>query len=315
LVFEKLLNLPEKLEGQSVKIKSIFNPNDEDPSMVIFLDDNNMYRFKDFSTGLYGDYVDVAEHLFGLTRQDAFYKILEIFENDTDISSITSNTPLSRTIKEVTAHTVRKWIKADELYWKEFHIGGKFLKEYNIKPLSDYTLTMTRDGQSQDMSFPTGLSYGYFNKEGVLCKIYNPKNKKAKFIKVNEFIQGEDQLTYNAKCLIIAASMKDIGAFKSMKLKDFELIAPDSENVKLSVEKLNYYKSKYPYVFTMFDNDVAGMKSMKEYEEEFDIPYIYFNIENDMADCIKEHGPENTRMFFKKAFKDALQRKNKRTNS
>ena len=314
LVFEKLLKLEEKLDGQSVKIKSIFNDKDNDPSMVIFLADDGMYRFKDFSTGKYGDYVDVAEHLFNLSRQDAFYKILEIFKDDTDIDYVVEGI-VSKVTKEVTNYKTRRWNKLDEEYWKDYHIGGSFLHKYNVKPISEYTMTITKNGEAQHMVFPTPISYGYFNKYGELCKIYNPRNKKAKFLKVKEFIQGEEQLTYNRQCLIIAASLKDIGAFQSMKLKDFELIAPDSENVHIPVERIEYYRSQYKYIFTMFDNDIAGMKAMKEYKELYDIPYIYFTVENDMADCIKAHGPESTKLFFKPAFKNAIQKENKRINN
>ena len=54
-VFEKLLNLEEPLEGQTIKIKSIFNQEDKEPSMVIFFsEEDGIYRFKDFSSDQYG---------------------------------------------------------------------------------------------------------------------------------------------------------------------------------------------------------------------------------------------------------------------
>ena len=68
-IFEKLFNLTEKLEGQSVNIKSIFNPEDNDPSMILFLSDEDIYRFKDFSTGRYGDAADVVEYMYKITTR------------------------------------------------------------------------------------------------------------------------------------------------------------------------------------------------------------------------------------------------------
>ena len=60
-IMERILNLEEALEGQSVKIKSIFNKADNDPSMILFFsDDEQIYRFKDFSSGNYGDAVDIV---------------------------------------------------------------------------------------------------------------------------------------------------------------------------------------------------------------------------------------------------------------
>ena len=312
-IFEKILNLQEKLTGQSIKIKSVFNKSDKDPSMIIFYSDENIYRFKDFSSGLYGDSADIVQHLYDIKdRQDAFRKILELFKDD---SSIDINTFESiKSTKEITSYKIRKWNNLDAIYWKSYHITGKFLGKYNIKPLSEYVLTVTRNHEVSNMVFTPAMCYGYFNKDNELCKIYNPNNSKAKFLKVKEFIQGEDQLTYSTKCLIISSSIKDIGAFKSMGFNNIELIAPDSENVKIPLERIHYYKTKYQYIFTMFDNDLPGMKAMKEYKQLYDIPYIYFTIEKDIADSIKQHGPDNTKLFFTPILKDAIKRKNIQIN-
>lgn len=314
-IFERLFNLEEVLDGQSVKIKSIFNPADNDPSMILFYSEENIYRFKDFSTGKYGDAADVVGFMFNIPdRQQAFRKILELFKDASGIITTTQST-FTRITKEVTAYKIRTWNKMDEEYWKQYYIGGFFLKTYIIKPLSEYTMTITKGSVSDSLTFNGACCYGFFNKYGELCKIYNPKNAKAKYLKVKEFIQGEDQLTYTSKCLIIASGLKDIGSFKAMKFPDIELVAPDSENVKIPLERINYYKSKYQYIFTMFDNDMAGMKAMKEYKDLYDIPFLYFTVENDIADCLKEHGPANSKLFFKPVLKNAIQKENKRINN
>ena len=134
----------------------------------------------------------------------------------------------------------------------------------------------------------------------------------AKFLKIKDYLQGAEQLTMKAKCLIIASSLKDIGAFQSMRLPNIELVAPDSENVTITASILDKYKSNYEYVFTMFDNDEAGIKAMNMYWTEHQIPYIHFDYEKDFAESIKQHGIENTKIFFKLKFKDAI-RKNKRS--
>ena len=307
LIFERLLSLEETLDGQSVKIKSAFNPKDNDPSMIIFLDDKeNIYRFKDFSSGLYGDAAELVQHLYKIpTRQEAFRKILELFK-DENIQRVT--TSYEKEIKEVTAYTTRKWLTIDANYWKAYGIGGVFLKKYNIKPLESYTLTSTKKDVINQLDFRNPMSYGYFNAKGELCKIYNPLRKTAKFLKVKEFTQGEDQLTYDKRCLIIASSMKDIGAFKALKLNDIDLVAPDSENVTITPQQIEHYRKHYQLIFTMFDNDVAGMKAMKHYKNTYGIPYIYFTVEKDMAECVKQHGVVSTKKLFIPVFKDALKR-------
>lgn len=314
-VFEKLFNLNETLEGQSINIKSIFNEADNDPSMILFYStDDEIYRFKDFSTGRYGDAADVVEYMYNITnRQEAFIKILDLFKNDTDVDLSVLSTH-QKVSKDITSYKVRGWNKRDEEYWKAYYIGGSFLKKYNVKPLDEYVMSIIRGSSQEDMKFNNLMCYGFFNAKDELCKIYNPKNTKGKFLKVKEFIQGEDQLTLEGQCLIIVASMKDLGAFKTMKIPNIELIAPDSENVHVPKDRLDYFKTKYKYIFTMFDNDLAGMKAMKEYKELYDIPYLYFTVENDMADCVKEHGPGNTKRFFIPVLKNAIKRENNKLN-
>jgi hypothetical protein len=305
LIFEKVLNLEETLDGQSVKISSAFNPKDKDPSMVIFLDDKeNIYRFKDFSTGLYGDAAELVQHLYNIpSRQDAFRKILDIFKNDTSARTVIN---YEKEVKEISKFTIRKWLTIDANYWKVYGIGGSFLKKYNIKPLQSYTVKITKGSVVQEMEFKNPMCYGFFNAKGELCKIYNPSRKTAKFVKVQEYTQGEDQLTYNKRCLIIASSLKDIGAFMSLKFNNIDLVAPDSENVTITPEQIAKYKESYEFVFTMFDNDVAGMKAMKKYKDLYGIPYIYFTVEKDMADCVKEHGPVSTKVLFTPVLQDAI---------
>ena len=58
-VFQYYLNISEKLTGQDIKIKSIFNPSEKTPSMCLYVDNaynidksqSQQYVYKDFSTG------------------------------------------------------------------------------------------------------------------------------------------------------------------------------------------------------------------------------------------------------------------------
>lgn len=310
-IFEKILNLSECLTGQSIKIKSIFNPADKDPSMVIFYaEQDGIYRFKDFSSGQYGDAIDIVQHMYTLdNRQDAFRKVLELFKNNIDVES---KTVFIKETKEVTSYVVRKWINSDADYWKQFGITGRFLKKYNIKPLQQYTIEVTTGNNKSSMEFKNPMMYGFFSKDNTLYKIYQPNRKTAKFLKVKEYTQGEEQLSMNNKCLIIASSLKDIGAFLSMNLPNIELVAPDSENVTITAEQINKYKNNYQYVFTMFDNDAAGIKAMNEYYQKYDLPYIHYDYEKDFAESVKQHGIANTKIFFKLTFKDALKKISKK---
>lgn len=312
---ERILNLEETLEGQSIKIKSIFNKDDNDPSMILFFsDEEQIYRFKDFSSGNYGDAVDIVLKLYNLSdRQNGYRKILELFKNDTEIPNYINTA--AKEVREVNKFTIRKWTNADAEFWKQFGIGGSFLKNYNIKPLGEYTITITKEDAVEEMNFAQNMCYGYFNNAGELYKIYQPTRKVAKFLKLKECTQGEEQLTYKTRCLIIASSLKDIGAFQALKFKQIELVAPDSENVTITQAQIDKYRTEYEFIFTLFDNDLAGMKAMKHYKDLYDIPYIYFNVEKDIAECVKQHGVASTKVFLIPILKNAIAReKNKKTS-
>ena len=312
-IMERILNLEEALEGQSVKIKSIFNIADNDPSMILFFsDEEQIYRFKDFSSGNYGDAVDIVLELYKLSdRQNGYRKILELFKNDSEIPNYINTA--AKEVREVNKYKIRRWTNADAEFWKQFGIGGSFLKNYNIKPLESYTITITREDGIQEMDFAQNMCYGFFNNAGELYKIYQPTRKIAKFLKLKEYTQGEEQLTYKTRCLIIASSLKDIGAFKALKFNQIELVAPDSENVTITQAQIDKYRKEYEFVFTLFDNDIAGMKAMKHYKDLYDISYIYFNVEKDSAECVKQHGVASTKVFLIPILKNAITReKNKK---
>mgnify|MGYP001374112000 CR=1 FL=1 len=77
-VFEFYLDLPERLNGQNVQIKSVFHPTERTPSMWIFAD-KGQYKFKDFSTGKGGNKIDLVKS-FGLTVLVIHLTLENLFE-------------------------------------------------------------------------------------------------------------------------------------------------------------------------------------------------------------------------------------------
>jgi len=296
-VFEKFLNLEEKLAGQSVSIKSIFNKDDKTPSMKIYLHDNNKYKFKDFSTGRSGDAVDLIQMLYNLpNRQEAFRKTYDFWKaGDYENYSVGK---LIKTEYEVSDFSIRQWNTNDVEYWTAYKIGSEDLDFHCIKPLASYTFKMSRGSEVTSREFSKPYCYGYFRTDGTLYKIYNPKDKRTKFIKVKNYIQGHDQLKYEGKWLIILASLKDLVSFKKLRFPNIECIAPDSENTMLTPKQIEYYRKRYPFISILFDNDLAGKNSAIKYQDAYDIPYTNFDVEKDISDCIKAHGLKNTRIFL-----------------
>jgi len=305
-IFENYLTLPAKLSGQDVKIKSVFNPKDNTPSMFIYHSrTTSKYKYKDFSTGKQGDGIELVKELFFLPKRfDAALKIINDY-NEFTLSNGSFNIKQFTIHSKYELHSVqqRNWTESDSEYWTEYKIGSKLLEHYNIQPLESFTL---KKNGTDDIVIRSTKIYGYFRTDGSIYKIYQPLMTDRKFFKVKNYIQGTDQLTYAVPYLVICSSLKDIMAFNKMGFKNAECIAPDSENVMLSKEVVEKLLKRYKKVVTLFDNDQAGITSMIKYNKEFGIRGAHLKLENDLADCIKIHGIDNTREHLQPLLKRTL---------
>jgi len=302
-VFEYYLKLSVKLHGQDVKIKSPFNvAGDKLPSFfVYYCNATNKYSFKDFSTDRQGDGVTLVRDLFNLkNRGEAAHMVIEDYNKYVLANPNAVRRPefKAQSRYQVGAFTPRHWNKFDEQFWTAFKIDSKLLKHYNVQPLKDYTLVKERNGgKKQVLLMNNTLMYGFFRSDGTLYKIYQPFDK-VKFMKVIDYIQGTDQLKFNKDYLIICSSLKDMMAFIKLGINNAECVAPDSENTLIPERIINTYKEKYKKICTMFDNDAPGIRSMEKYLRVYDIPFVHLNLEKDIADCVKEHGINNTRIHL-----------------
>ena len=315
-VFEYYLKLSIKLHGQDVKIKSPFNPaGDKLPSFFVYCaSGTNKYSFKDFSTDRQGDGVTLVKELFNLkTRGEAAHMVIEDYNKYVLSNPTTNRFPdfQAQSRYKVASFTTRQWNKLDEQYWTQFHIGSRLLTYYKIKPLRDYTLVKELQGGKKDVLVMNNTQmYGYFRSDGTLYKIYQPFTK-IKFIKILDYIQGTDQLKFDKKYLIICSSLKDMMAFSTLGIKNAEYVAPDSENTLIPERIIKAYRQKYQAICTIFDNDTAGIRSMKKYEKVYKIPSVHLDLEKDIADAVKEHGIDNTRIHLYPLLTKALTGKTK----
>lgn len=293
-IFEYYLNLKERLTGQDVKMLSVFNARDKVPSMFIYFDTSKAeYKFKDFSSGYQGDCINLVMHLFNLEGVGAAIgKIIADYQN-----YLTDHTPAQRLELQyhdkykVVDYEIRHWTNLDEEFWSRFKLGSKILEHYNVAPLNHFTMEKTEQ-DSTVSSFTSNIKYlyGYFRKDGSLYKIYMPKNTEKKFIKVENYIQGIDQLSFEKDYLVITSSLKDLMCFVKLGYQNIEAIAPDSENSMISETIINQLTNRYKNVCVIFDNDVAGIKSMERYKERYGLNYIILDMEKDLSDSVAMHG-------------------------
>lgn len=290
-VLETYLELPYKLSGQSIKIKSIFNTADKDPSMAIYYNTGlQRYTFKCFSTGKSGSVIVIMQQMWNVNFKQAADKIITDYKNylkeGNDASKELVIEPFSWVLSNV---EVRKWNTKDSAYWGPYNIGSKILERFNVKPLKSFTLNKVLHSGDIVESYnigPADYMYAYLKNDGTIYKIYRPKNKKGKFIMLdNSYIQGEEQLT-GADTLIIQSSLKDGMSVQSLGLK-VDFTAPNSENTILSPAYINQKKKEYKYIIVMLDNDKAGKEAMALYRDKYQLGVCYIPAEKDVADVVK----------------------------
>jgi len=301
-IFEYYCGLNQKLHGQDIKIKSLWNTKDSIPSMSIhYCTTKKTYRFNDFSSGKFGDSIDLVRNLFDLSVKNAMGRIIRDFNNRENLEKVEQEV-IAESRYKVTSHTKRKWNQLDAAFWMQFEIGSDELKEHNVIALQKYSMTKEINGEMHEIEIKSQHIYGYFRNDGVLYKVYQPKNANKKFLKVTSYIQGSDQLNYNKSTLVICSSLKDLMDLKKMKF-DLEAVAPDSENVMIPKNVLGTYLHKYDNVLTLFDNDEPGRNSMMRYQDQYGIPAIHLNLEKDLSDSVRRHGLNKVKSYLEPLLK------------
>jgi hypothetical protein len=307
-VFEYYLNLKEKLIGQDIKMLSAFNVKDKVPSMFIYRN-GDYYKFKDFSSGFQGDHIELVRHLFNYdARFKAADRIIRDYQEYVKYNVLVEREPIKFHDKfKVVDYEMRHWNSQDSTFWTSFRIGSTLLAKYNVVPLAYFTMEKKEeDGSITSFKFSKSYLYGYFREDGELYKIYMPKNLDKKFIKVQNYVQGIDQLTYEAKYLVITSSLKDLMCFNKLGIGNVECIAPDSENTMIGESVMGKLSKRYFKTIVLFDNDEPGIKAAQRYKDKYGLNYVILDMSKDLSDSVRDHGVEAVRDKLLPLLKQAL---------
>jgi hypothetical protein len=268
-IYQYYACLQEELTGQDVCIHSVFRT-EKTPSLKIYLTPEGHYRFKDWGGSAGGDAVEFVKQLFKVDYKTAVKQILADY-NDYVINGGAFNPGEYKRCGKfrITDYLERSWNTDDRDYWTQYGIGSKILTCYNIRPLLWYRMDKEEDGKVRSIVIENKYLYGYFTKDGVLARVYQPKIREKKMIVQTGYIQGEDQLT-GKKILAIISSMKDgLCMLDGLKLKEIEFTAPNSETSLIPAEKMNKWLKEYRYVILIHDYDAAGMESAVMYQQAY----------------------------------------------
>lgn len=302
--FEYYCNLSVKLTGQDEKITSPFNANEKNPSFCLYVKDNR-YHFKDFSTDKGGNAMELVKLMFNLTPAAAANKMLEDYTRYLSNSG-SDNRELEEVSRyRVTGSKIRSWNSLDAKYWSQYGIDSSTLNNFNVHPLEYYT--MTKEGADRIIKIDYQYLYGYFRSDGQLYKVYQPKSKDHKFIKVSNYVQGSDQLKFDVPNLVICSSLKDMMCLTKFGY-NVEVVAPDSENSIISSAAITVYKTKYKAICTLFDYDAAGIAAMERYKQIYNLPAVVLPLEKDLSDSVVKYGIDETRKVLHPLLKEALKK-------
>lgn len=310
-IFEYYWNLPDPLDGQRIQVPSLFNPSERTPSMYFYFDEKyNDYRFKCFSTNNQGDGVSLLMSLENIPFNQAALRILNdynkyVIENGT--KTVKREYTQQQTKYQVDSVEIRGWTVLDEKYWLHlFKINSSTLKRFNVKPLHSVTLVAETPEGVKKSTISHSHMYGYFNDDNELYKVYQPSSKKYKFMKLQDYLQGLHQLTYEKPYLVICSSLKDCMALYELGYRNVETVAPDSENTMIKPMYIETFLKRYEGVVTLFDSDAAGKAAGNKYYEEYGIKPTVLHMMKDLSDSVAIYGTEEVKRNLTPLLRKAL---------
>lgn len=243
---------------------------DNHPSFRIFTLDGVNIAYKDFSTGESGTILDLLSKLFNKPYNDTvdiLEKELPKIKESKDIqfrygtegkfSVRKSDDSLKVEVK------VRRWMKHDLEYWKEFGISLDYLKMAEVYPISHKIITI----DDKRYVFPAEkYAYVYVERKEnhITLKIYQPFSKKYKWTSQNDnsVVSLWTKIPEKGNQLAICSSVKD--ALCLWENTGIPALALGAEGYGLSKTALNVLKSRYDDIFIILDNDKAGIEYSKK---------------------------------------------------
>jgi hypothetical protein len=246
-------------------IKSPLRP-DNHPSFGIYSPGGNKVYWTDLANRDKGGIFDLLMRYWGMSYNEVLTKIWE------DLPNFSSKKPL---ISKLTAkgapmpvkisHTeleckVRDWKEHDIEYWNSFGISLEWLKYADIYPISHKIII--KDGKRYVFGADK-YAYAYVErKEGkITLKIYQPFNKDGyKWTNKHDMsvISLWTKVPETGDRICICSSMKD--ALCLWSNTGIPALSIQGEGYNMSDTAVSELKRRYTKVYTLLDNDEAGLK-------------------------------------------------------
>ena len=269
---------------------------DRNPSFSVFKS-NNKLTWKDFGTGMSGDFIDFVKLKFGLNYHQALNKLYD------DLGLIKSQAipyylyPGIQVKREIKVKK-RNFNQFDLDYWEDFGINEQILKKYEVSSLQKYWLV---EGTKEMLFIPSAFNPTYcYHFGSYKYRLYSPHNGDYKWITNagSEILQGWNQLVPAGKKMVLSKSLKDIMLLNSL---GFEAVAPQSEDTIIPESTINELMQRFEEIIVFFDNDKGGIEASKRYERyNFKCVFLPESCsKKDISDYRKEFGEDLTIKILK----------------
>ena len=225
---------------------------DKNPSVSVFINNNNNIIFKDFGTHKSYNIWSFLEELWGCSHEEV---LLKLYNDLNKIKSISGMLKIHTARKyvhnsSVLNVTIREWEEHDFKYWNSYGISYKWLKFGRIYPISQIFINNNR--------FPAEkYAYVYVEKkDGIISmKVYQPFSNKMKWLSKHDSSVWDlwDRLPERGKHLIITSSRKD--ALCIWENTGVPSISLQGEGYIPKPHVVQQLKNRFTNVYVLYDND------------------------------------------------------------
>lgn len=241
---------------------------------IVFYDPGRHYQW---------DCFNVVEFLFKCTFKEALNTIAVDFGIFGGTASNIRTAREQRKKDVVGIRIQRRDINQyDRVYWQDrFYQTDEDLKATSIFPVSQAWFERNGILESFYNYRPNDPCYAY-HFGGYDYKLYMPyRDKGRRFYQTRgDIIQGINLLPPKGHIGIVTKSYKDVVCIRKFKAEfDIHAIAPMSETQIIPAGIYEDFKSRFDYVFSLFDFDRAGIKLMRKYEAAYRLPPLMFGRE------------------------------------
>ena len=230
--------------------------------------------------------------MYGLKFNEVIYKIaidFNLLDTQTTID-YKKDYKVIEAKPKIYSFAYKNWNTKLINYWRKYisWLTIEDLNNVNVKPLFSYSI----DGEVKYRVPDSEIAFIY-QLDRHAFQVYAPYklSNELKFLTTETKILGLKTVDYSKKYLLINKSYKDFILPRFLQVNNIGILA---ETIRLSTDA-QIVIEKFEYVFTLFDNDMAGKRASIYYRDNYGtIPLLFpKNEPKDFSDNLEKYGEQD----------------------